>query len=436
MKKYSFAFYSVCIIVASFVVQYFQVALAVDGTNVLIVALEREFGWTRLAINSAISLGALLSIVGVVGFGTLIMKTSNKKFFVPVALLIGLDLIWMATAKDVMTFKISMVILQILLVGPVIASFALLSNWFVKKRGMILGIVTIGAPASSATFTPIATKLIEIYGYSAVYTGIGIIYAFFGLIVLFLVHEKPEDYGYAPDNADATPEEIKRAKQELDSHETEWTFSRIVRTKEVWLLVFSWGFVFLMMTGIMSQLIPRFLDVGIPLNRALALMSIAAIAGMPMSYVWGWLDDKFGTPKTCIIFSFAYVFGSFCFIFGSADNMIFAFGGILAVALTTGGMPNLQPSLQAWVFGRKDFVNTNRYISIGHMVLRSMGFTVMGAVYAHYGTYTPAYIIFIGLALVTAVLFSMIKTTYDPERIALMNEESGQMKNVCTSTVS
>ncbi len=422
MKKLSFSFYSISIIVASFVVHYFQVALAVDGTNVLIVALENEYGWSRLAINSAISLGSLLSIAGVIGFGTLIMRTSNKKFFVPVAVLIGLDLIWMATAKDVGTFRISMIILQILLVGPCIASFALISNWFVEKRGLVLGIVTIGAPASSATFTPIATKLIEAYGFTAVYTGIGIIYSVFGLLILFFVYEKPEDLGYAPDNAESSPKEIARAREELDSYKTEWTFSKIIRTKEAWLLTFSWGFVFFMMTGIMSQLIPRFLDVGIPLNQALGLMSIAAIAGMPMSYVWGWLDDKLGTPKTCVIFSFAYVFGSFCFIFGSAENMIFAFGGILAVALTTGGMPNLQPSLQAWVFGRKDFVNTNRYINVGHMVLRSLGFTVMGAVYAMYGTYTPAYIIFIVVALITAVLFSMIKTTYDPERIALMKK--------------
>ncbi len=422
MKKLSFSFYSISIIVASFVVHYFQVALAVDGTNVLIVALENEYGWSRLAINSAISLGSLLSIAGVIGFGTLIMRTSNKKFFVPVAVLIGLDLIWMATAKDVGTFRISMIILQILLVGPCIASFSLISNWFVEKRGLVLGIVTIGAPASSATFTPIATKLIEVYGFTAVYTGIGIIYSVFGLLVLFFVHEKPEDLGYAPDNAESSPEEIAKAREELDSYETEWTFSKIIRTKEIWLLTFSWGFVFFMMTGIMSQLIPRFLDVGIPLNQALGLMSLAAVAGMPMSYVWGWLDDKLGTPKTCVIFSFAYVFGSFCFIFGSAENMVFAFGGILAVALTTGGMPNLQPSLQAWVFGRKDFVNTNRYINVGHMVLRSLGFTVMGAVYAMYGTYTPAYIIFIVVALITAVLFSMIKTTYDPERIALMKK--------------
>ena len=422
----SFKFYTGLIIVAAFFVQYFQVALAVDGVNVLIVALERDFGWSRLEINSAVSMGALLSVIGVFAFGTLIMKFSNKSFLVPVSILIGLDVLWMANASDLTSYTISMVLLQILLVGPYISSFALVANWFLKKRGLMLGIITIGAPLSAASFTPIATKLIEAYSFTSVFTGIGIIYAAFGILVMFLVYEKPEDFGYAQDNLDLTPEEIQAKKEELECGESEWTLCRLLKTKETWLLVFSWGFVYVMMTAIMSQLIPRLTDVGFSLNQSLLMMSVAALLGMPMSYLWGWLDDKFGTPKTCVIFSFAYIFGSICFVFGSADNVIFAFGGILAIALTTGGMPNLQPSLQAWVFGRKDFINTNRYINMGHMVLRSSAFTLMGFIYARYGTYTPAYVFFIGLSIITAILFAMVKTTYDKDRIALM--EQGEAK--------
>ena len=54
------------------------------------------------------------------------------------------------------------------------------------------------------------------------------------------------------------------------------------------------------------------------------------------------------------------------------------------------------------------------------MVLRSFAFTIMGVIYTRYGTYTPAYVIFIGLAIITSILFAMVKTTYDKDRIALM----------------
>jgi MFS family permease len=419
-QRKSFKFYTTLILIAAFFVQYFQVALAVDGVNVMIIALE-EYGWGRMEINSAISLGALLSVIGVFVFGTIIMKYSNKIFLAPVSLLIGADLLWMANTTDLTQFRISMILLQILLVGPYLSTFALIANWFLKKRGIMLGIITIGAPMSAATFTPIATKLIEFSSFATVYTAIGIFYALYGVMVLFLVNEKPEDFGYAQDDIEKTPEEIAAAKAELE-RKSEWPLSRLLKTKETYLLIFSFGLIYLMMTGIMSQLIPRLTDVGFSINQALLMMSIAALGGMPMSYVWGWLDDKYGTPKTCIFFSWAYIFGSICLIFGSSENIIATFGGILAIALTTGGMPNLQPSIQAWVFGRKDFVNTNRYINMGHMVLRSSAFTIMGIIYAVFGTYTPAYIIFVGLAIITMILFMMIKTTYDPDRLAIIEK--------------
>jgi nitrate/nitrite transporter NarK len=420
-ERKSFKFYTTLILIAAFFVQYFQVALAVDGVNVMIIALE-EYGWGRMEINSAISLGALLSVIGVFTFGTIIMKFSNRVFLAPVSLLIGADLLWMANTTDLSQFRISMIILQILLVGPYLSTFALIANWFLKKRGLMLGIITIGAPLSAATFTPIATKLIGVTSFATVYSAIGIFYALYGVLVMFLVNEKPEDFGYAQDDIEKTPEEIEAAKAELE-RESEWPLSRLLKTKETYLLVFSFGLIYVMMTGIMSQLIPRLTDVGFTINQALMMMSIAALGGMPMSYVWGWLDDKYGTPKTCVIFSWAYILGSVCFVFGSSDNIIATFGGILAISLTTGGMPNLQPSIQAWVFGRKDFVNTNRYINMGHMVLRSSAFTIMGMIYATFGTYTPAYILFIGLSIICMILFMMIKTTYDPDRLALMEEQ-------------
>ena len=77
--KKSFKHYSRLLIFVAFVVNYFHVALAVDGTNVLIVALEREFGWTRMAINSATSAGALASVVAAFLLGTMIMRVGIKK---------------------------------------------------------------------------------------------------------------------------------------------------------------------------------------------------------------------------------------------------------------------------------------------------------------------------------------------------------------------
>jgi len=169
--------------------------------------------------------------------------------------------------------------------------------------------------------------------------------------------------------------------------------------------------------------------VGIPLEKGLWFFSIAAFMGMPFSYFWGWLDDKVGTPRACAIFAICYILGSVCFLFGSADRMAVAFGGIVAIAMTTGGMPNLQPSIQAWVYGRREYVSTYRYTSVIHNIFRGTAFAYMGMIFTRTGSYDMAYISFIVIAILTIICFTLIKTSYDPENKAFENHTGSSAKD-------
>jgi sugar phosphate permease len=424
VNRKDFKYYSIIIIVYVFLLQYFTVSLQMDGMNVLLPALEAKFGWTRGEITSAISIASFLAVIVGFIFGTLILKFGIRKILIPSLIVLGLDVIWMSRTSTLNTFAISMIIIQILTVVIMVAMFALVANWYVKKRGRVLGIVTIAAPMTSATFVPIGTKMVESQGLGCFYTYVGLVTIALGLFAIFFIRNKPEDVGHSPDGIDLTEKEIEKIKKELDLHlNSEWTLKKIISTKETWLVTFGFGFIYLIMTGFMGQLIPRLLDVGISMDKALAMMSIAALLGMPMSYFWGWLDDKISTPKTCMIFSLVYVVAAISFIYISPDNMIVAFIAILCIANTTGGMMNLKPSLVAYVFGRKEYVNVSRYVELVQNILRSFAFVIMGFAFDKFGTYTPGYILFIILALVSFVLIGMIKKTYDPERMQLLEKK-------------
>lgn len=422
-KKY--LVFSTVLIVYVFIMQYLNVALVVDGMNLLYPALEAKFGWTRAALGAATSGAVYLSIIAAVVIGTLMMKFNIKKILQPAIILLGIDVIFMAETSGFRGFAFAMIVVQVLCIALMIGSFALVANWFKKKRGTILGIVTIGAPLSTATFVMTGTRISMRLGYEIFYTALGIIIIILGILGVFILRNKPEDIGCGVDGA---PLDYCEAEQD-DAMEGKsiWSFSAMMTNKEMWLISFGWGFIYLMMTGIMSTAIPRFVDVGIPVEKGLWFFSIAAVMGMPFSYFWGWLDDKVGTPRACVIFGFCYILGSVCFLFGSADRMAFAFGGIVAVAMTTGGMPNLQPSIQAWVYGRKEYVTTYRYTSVIHNIFRGTAFAYMGVIFTRTGSYDMAYISFIVLAVLTVICFSLIKTTYDPE-----NENSRNYMGACT----
>lgn len=411
--KKAFRINSMYIIIFSFLAMYVNIGLVVDGMNVLYPALEAKFGWTRGALGGATSIAVYLAIVAAVLAGTAMMKFDIKKILIPAMILLGANVVVMSRITNFQGFATCMILLQILSAILLLGTMAIVTNWFRKKRGVVMGIVTIGCPLASATFVMFGTKITMAMGFEFFYTGVGIFVIALGIFGGLLLKNHPEEIGCGADGDPIIEKEAHR--DNAMKGKSLWSFSEMLKNKEMWLISLSWGMIFLMMTGIMSSAIPRFMDVGIPLEKGLWFFSIAALMGIPASYMWGWLDDKLGTPKTCMIFGFAYILGSVCFLFGSADHMFVSFGGVLAIALTTGGMPNLQPSIQAWVYGRKEFVATGRYTGVFHNVFRGSAFAFMGIIFTTFGSYDAAYIIFIVMAALTIILFSMIKRTYDPE---------------------
>ncbi len=408
------------IIFFAFIINYFNATLATDTFNVITPVLEKTFGWTRGQINYPATIGTLLSIATYFIFGTLIIKFGIKKIMVLGFFLLGMAQIWMANAATLASYSAAMVLTQAAVPAILTSSFALSANWFMKLRGRVLGFVTIGAPLGSASFIPIMTKLIENYGYTTVYSGLGVVVILFGLGAIWLTKNTPEEIGVGPDGEAWTEEELRAARTE---YKPVWTPKKLFATKEAWYLMLIFGFYYLIITAIMSTLVPRLLDVGLPINQILVLLPIGAISAIPLSYIWGWLDDKIGTIKTTMVFSLTFIFMSFCLVFASAENMLFTYLVFFGMASMIGGLPNLHPSCTAWVYGRKEFVNANRYLSIGQMVFRALGFSVMAFAFDRFGSYNAAYYLFMVMAIAAIMMLGAIKVTYDPERLKLQQEQ-------------
>ena len=417
-----FRYYSFVTTAYSFLLFYFGVALLNDGLNVIIPFVENMHGWTRGQITSVVSIAALISIIASYIVGTLVLRFGVKRLLIPILVMTGITAIVMSRANDFLSFSLCLGILQIFAAsGLMLLPAILLANWYVKRKGIAMGIATIGAPLSGATYSLIVAWLIEHYGFDTAYSIVGIIIILIAAIGSLLLVNKPEDVGLSPDGVDKTPEDVEKARKELENLESKWTLNQILSKKESWFYMVSFGLLSLIITGIMSQLIPRFLDVGFSMPQALFCLSLASLLGMPVSFVWGWLDDKISTRITCTIFALTFALGSFCFIFASAQNLVFAILAVVAVASLTGGMPNLEASIVASIFGRNEFVNVQRYLRIGVNVLRSLGYAVMGLIFDKFGSYNISYGIFIVLGIFAAVLIFMARGQYGNAVVAQTN---------------
>jgi MFS family permease len=229
----------------------------------------------------------------------------------------------------------------------------------------------------------------------------------------------------SPDGIPFTEQE-KAEIAERESYQSKWNVLRMVKCKEFWAYSLAFALIGFILGSVMSQMIPVFTSTGISINKALGMMSAAALVGMPLSYIWGWLDDKIGTPKTCVIFSFVLITGCIGMAYGSNENTAPFYLAIFCIALGTAGLPNLQPSLLAYIVGRKEFVNVNRYSSIVYNIFASVAMAYVPVMYARWGNYKPVFLSMIVFAVLGIILLFFTQKTYDPERQKFIEEGKAQ----------
>jgi MFS transporter, OFA family, oxalate/formate antiporter len=176
---------------------------------------------------------------------------------------------------------------------------------------------------------------------------------------------------------------------------------------------------FTVMTGFMSIFIPRMIELKVPLPLALNFLTGASILGMFLSYMWGWIDDKKGAHKASIGLAVGYLFMSVAMLLASGGNMAFIIIAVIGVASATGGLPNLNPSSIAYVYGRMNFMANLRWIMMIAGAISAPSSTLFNWIYDTQGNYDSVYKICSIISVIAVISFIMIRRTYDPERMAL-----------------
>jgi MFS transporter, OFA family, oxalate/formate antiporter len=416
--KQAFRKYSIGIMAATFLAHFLQPIMVNDTMNVYYIYLPKLYGWTRAQIALGLTIGSLVAIPCSFLLATLIMKANARNITTVCIVGMGICTIIIAKTSSYPVFLISYIINVQFSKGMVLGGLQACTSWYISKRGRVLGIVTIACPLASAVYTNGVMRLIEATGsFSLVYTVWGIIIIASGFAFGPMLRSKPENYNVHPDGIIRSEEELAALRRVPDSNG--WPLSRLFRIKETWLLIIGWSCMFIVMTGFMSIFIPRMIELKVPLPLALNFLTGASILGMLLSYMWGWIDDKKGAHKASIGLAACYLFMSVAMLLASGGNMVFIIIAVIGVASATGGMPNLNPSSIAFVYGRKDFMANLRWIMMIAGGISAPASTLFNWIYDTQGNYDSVYMICSVISVIAIVSFMMIRRTYDPERLAL-----------------
>lgn len=408
MKKRSYTFYRITIAIAIFLIFFLQTFLIVDGANIFVTHFTN---WATTAVSLPITVGGYIAIVTTFLIGSWLIRHNGRGMMLFLLVISGLAVIGMACSENCYPLYFAcLVVINIAFGALLVLGTAIVTNWFVSTRGRMLGFVTIGAPFSTAVCVPVLQRMLNAgIPFKGIFTVFGILIIVFGVLSFLLVPYIPEDVGLHADNA----EKAIAAEAESNTGATaKWSLSKLVRCREAWCIMMAFGLMMLVSNCVMPLLIPSLLEVGINSNVALNLMTISAVVGIPLSYAWGWLDDKIGTKKSCYTLAVLFTLMSVGMTFAYTGNIVVVVLAVLGIAAVTGGSPNLNPSIIVNVFGASEYLNINRYLNIGQQILRLIALVMMSSIKDLTGSYTPGYVICIILSLVALCCFFGIRTRY------------------------
>ncbi|MGC3954538.1 MAG: MFS transporter [Propionicimonas sp.] len=278
----------------------------------------------------------------------------------------------------------------------------LIANWFPRKKNLALGFVTMGQTMSTALFVPILAWFIATCGVRGGFWAMAAIMFVMIPVVAVFVRNNPEEFGRTPDNLPVTGP----ADPVLTDERPPFTTRQLLKLKDVWLMAIGSGGVYVMLVGMMSQMVPRQISMGIEQGQAITNLSIAAFIGVPGAFLWGWLGQRFSSKTIVMVYTGWWIvaIGINAFL---ALNPVTLWISLVMLGLSFGGATNLTTSIVADKFPRSTFVGAFGIIQPLQGIVRSTAYAILAFGIANLGGYTGAYSLLIGVGVVTLILFAL-----------------------------
>ncbi|MEE8353911.1 MAG: MFS transporter, partial [Dehalococcoidales bacterium] len=300
-----------------------------------------------------------------------------------------------------------------------------MTNWFVRKRGLALGIRW---AFSGVLVLPLITWLISNQGWRAacVIGGVVMLVVGWTLTWFFVRQHRPEHYGLLPDGARIDDADGADAGQLIDRgveyaadfHEIEFTLRQAMRTPAYWLMLAGLAMHGTALTSLLTHLIPLLTDMGIDPTAAAAMTMIAGMTSIASRFGTGVLADRVGKSSLRMIMVAAYALqagGIALFATNPTESVIYPFLILFYVGM--GATMILTSILGGRYFGRKAFGSIRGSTAIISMPIAMLGPVYAGWVYDSTGGYIPALTLFAWLLGAAAVLMFFARPPKAPRQI-------------------
>ncbi|MFQ6031052.1 MAG: MFS transporter [Dehalococcoidia bacterium] len=375
---------------------------------VFVYPISQDLDWSRTLIAGAASLGGLLASFASPLVGWLCDRFGVRPVLALSILVLGLSTVSLAWATVPIIFYLAYATGRVLFSSSIqIGASVVVSRWFIRQRGRATGILFLAHSAGMVVFPLIASFIIQTRGWPMAWIFLGVIVWVVALgPVSFLIIQKPEDVGLAPDG-DTSLDVGGTSPAASALKEPTWTWQQAARTPSLWLLAIAGGTLFLAQSGTNVHQGAYIIDQGLGMTVAATAVSLNAIFTGVGSLLWGWLVERMPVRYTYALVALLMAVAAALFV--TADSVPEALLSASLFGLSVAGILVVPAVAYANYFGRQSLGVirgiTEPFVSLG----QAIGAVLSGLIFDTLGSYHAAFIAFAVVGFITIGILLLAK---------------------------
>ena len=412
-------FFGWYMVAASIVTNTIFSAAYFQGFGVLMIPIERTFGWDRWVISAAMSLRQLESGIVSPAVGFLLDRYSARKLIFWSAVISGIGFIGLGFSTGIVTFFLFFVVISLGASGVshAVTWPVIISRWFRRNRGLATGLAVTG-PIFGSPLVILNTQIEETYGWRVVLFGYGALVLVGVTLLSMLVRDRPEPYGLRPDGdppeeGAATERSSGAPRRRTDAG---LTLHAVFRTKEFWLFTSYLSGTFAVNSAVQVHMIPYFQqDLGFTATWAAVVMSIvfiiSGIGRIGGGYLLDRMDYRLVLAVVAAMMGFALLYLQVVPVNTVSATLPFA----LLFGVSFGCLVPMRGAVGSIMFGTRTIGGVLGLLQGGPIAAGVIGPFVMGIIFDLDGNYSTA---IWGLIVISALMMPLSLAMASPAELA------------------
>lgn len=402
-------FYGWVVVAVSFV----TLALGVNARtafSLLFPPLLDDFGWDRGLTAGAFSIGFLASTVYAPFSGALMDRFGPRPVL---SLGVVLVCLGMAGAPFMSAPWHLYLTLGVLVVGgSFLVSYVghsfFLPNWFVRRRGLAVGIAFSGVGIGSVIVFPLLQYVIDRVGWREACWILAIVMAVV-LIPLIVVFQRrhPHDIGLAPDGIAVPPESAAAPDPRTPADNvvdaawaaTDWTPGRALATARFWWMFTGYACMLYAWYAVQVHQTRYLTETGFSATAAAYALGMVGLGGIAGQIGLGHLSDRVGREWAWTAAGAGYVlcYGALLLLPHHPGSTLLYVAIVASQGLLGYGVPSVLGAIPAELFEGRGFGRIFGVLSIAIGLGAAAGPWITGVIYDAAGSYGPAWWLALGI---------------------------------------